>query len=150
MLAAASGPVREGKAMAGKGETPQVMVEEVTLGKVWDARACKAVPEWAGKALGKGLGRGVEVVTSKPKKGYILKTTVDMDYDEKKGELSGRVSVIVTDAEKSAKANLPTKGALKGVDAGSLDKKLQKLVEAMAEKCGKDAADEIASLAETK
>ena len=137
--------------MAGKGETPQVLVEEVKLGKVWDDKACREVPGWAGKALEKGLGRGVEVVKSKPKKGFILKVTIDpLDYDEKKGELSGSISVIVTDADRSAKSNLTTKAGLKGVDAGSLDKKLQKLIEMMAEKCGKDAADEIAKLAEEK
>ena len=57
--------------MAGKGETPQVLVEEVKLGKVWDDKACREVPGWAGKALEKGLGRDVEVVKSKPKKGFI-------------------------------------------------------------------------------
>jgi hypothetical protein len=136
--------------MAAKGETPKVMVEEATLGDVWDKKACREVPGWATGALEKGLGRAVEVVKSKPKKGFILKTTVDLQYDEKKGDLSGRVSVIVTDAEKSAKSNLPTKGSLKGVDSGSLEKKLQKLVESMAEKCGKDAAAEIADLAGEK
>ena len=136
--------------MAGKGETPQVLVEEATLGKVWDEKACREVPGWVGKALEKGLGRTVEVVKSKPKKGFILKTSVDLEFDAKKGELSGRVSVIVTDAEKSAKSNLPTKGALKGVDESGLPKKLQKLVESMAEKCGKDAADEIVSLSGEK
>ena len=34
--------------MADKGETPQVLVEDVTLGKVWDDKACKDVPGWAG------------------------------------------------------------------------------------------------------
>lgn len=137
--------------MAGKGETPQVQIEEVKLGKVWDDKACKEVPGWAGKALEGGLGRKVDVVTSKPKRGFILKATIDpLDYDEKKGDLSAKMSVIVMDQDKSVKANLNTKAGLKGVDAGALAKKLQKLVEQMAEKCGKDAADEIASLAAEK
>jgi hypothetical protein len=137
--------------MPGKGEPPQVQVEEVKLGKVWDDKACKDLPGWAGKALENGLGRKVEVVKSKPKQGFILKTTIDpVDYDEKKGELSARISVIITDADKSAKGNVSTKGGLKGVDSGSPDKKLQKLIEQVAEKCGKDAADEAASLAEEK
>ena len=137
--------------MAGKAETPQVQIEEVRLGKVWDDKACREVPGWAAKALEKGLGQKVEVVNSKPKKGYLLKTSIDpLDYDENKGELSARISVIVTDADKSVKSNLNTKAGLKGVDAGSLAKKLQKLIEQMAEKCGKDAADDIADLAGEK
>ena len=64
--------------------------------------------------------------------------------------MTAKISVIVTDADRSAKSNLTTKGGIKSVDAGSLDKKLQKLIEMMAEKCGKDAADEIAKLAEEK
>ena len=137
--------------MADKGETPQVLVEEVTLGKVWDDKACKDVPGWAGKALEKGLGRNVAVVKSKPKQGFVLKTAIDpLEFDEKKGELSARMSVIILDADKSAKSNVSTKGGLKGVDSGSLAKKLQKLIESMAEKCGKDAADEIESMVEKK
>ena len=53
----------------------------------------------------------------------------------------------MTDADKSVKANPNTKAGLKGVDSASLAKKLQKLIEQMAEKCGKDAADDIADLA---
>ena len=71
--------------MAGKAETPQVQIEEVKLGKVWDDKACREVPGWAAKALEKGLGRKVEVVNSRPKKGFILKTTIDqLDFDERR------------------------------------------------------------------
>ena len=134
--------------MSDKVETPQVLLEAVTLGKVWDDKACKEVPGWAAKALESGLGRKVEVVKSKPKKGFILKSSIDpLDYDENKGELTARISVIVMDQDNSVKSNLGTKATLKGIDAKSLDKKLRKLIEQMAEKCGKDAADDIASLA---
>ena len=62
-----------------------MQVEEVKLGKVWDDKACKEVPGWAAKALEKGLGRKVEVVNSRPKKGFILKTTIDpLDFDERR------------------------------------------------------------------
>ena len=137
--------------MAGKEETPQVCIEDVKLGKVWDPKACKDVPGWAAASLEKGLGNGVKVVRSKPKQGFVVLATIDpLDYDEKKGELSGKMSAFLTDADKAAKANVNGKASLKGVDAASLQKKLQKLTEAMAEKCGKDVGDEIKDLAAEK
>jgi len=137
--------------MADRDEKPEVMLEDVKLEKVWDEKACKDVPGWAGKTLEKALGNKIEIVSSKPKAGFILRSAIELIiFDEKKGELSAAMSVIVMDADKSLKASLSTKGGLKGIDAKNLQKKLQKLVETLADKCGKDAADEILAAAKGK
>ena len=74
------------------------------------------------------LGSKVEIVSSKPKKGYILRSASEpITFDKKKGERSAATSVIVTDADKSIKASLSTKSSLKG----NYPKNLQKLVETM-------------------
>ncbi len=137
--------------MADKEAKPQVMLADVTMKRVWDDKACKEVPGWAADAMKKALGRAVEIVSSKPKEGFILTPAIEpIDFDEAKGMLSGAMSVLVTDARKSVKASLSTKGSLKGVEAKNLQKNLQRLIGSMATKCGGDAADEIVAASKAK
>ena len=98
--------------MADKDEKPKVMLEDVKLAKAWDDKACKDVPGWAGSTLKGTLSSNVEIVSSKPKKGYILRSASEpITFDENKGELSAAMSVIVTDGGKSVKASLSTRAA---------------------------------------
>jgi hypothetical protein len=133
--------------VAGGSDKPQVLIETVALGKVWDAKKARDVPDLAGAALQKGLGGKVEVVGSKPKQGFILKPTIDLDLDEKKGELFGRISVVVTDAGKSMLGTETRKGPVKGVEAKNLDAKLKTLAEALGRQVAADCADTIVKAA---
>jgi hypothetical protein len=130
-----------------KDEKPQVQIADVKLGEVWDKKAAADAPKWAQKALEDGLGRGVEAVSSKPKQGYILKPTLDLEFEEDKGTLIVRVSVIVTDARNSMVSGIKTSASLKKLDAEGAKKKLKGLIDAACNKAGSDAADDIAKAA---
>jgi hypothetical protein len=123
-----------------KPEKPQVQVEKVTLGKVWDAELTKDVPDLVGTALVKGLGSKVEVAGSKPKDGFVLQPRVDLDYDQDKGEIFGLISVVVMTGGKSILGTETRKGPIKGVDAKTLPAKLKALAMALGAQVGGDCA----------
>jgi hypothetical protein len=123
-----------------KPEKPQVQVEKVTLGKVWDAELAKDVPDLVGTALAKGLGSKVEVVSSKPKEGFLLQPRVDLEYDQDKGEIFGLISVVVMTGGKSILGTETRKGPIKGVDAKTLPAKLKALAMALGAQVGGDCA----------
>lgn len=131
----------------GKEQKPQVQITEVKLGEVWDKKATADAPKWAEKALEDGLGRDVETVSAKPKEGYIVKPSLDLEFDENKGSLVVRASVIVTDARNSMVSGNKTSATQKNLDAEGAKKKLKGLVEAVCKKAGSDAADDIAKAA---
>jgi hypothetical protein len=131
----------------GKGDKPEVQIGEVKLGKVWDKKACSEAESLLQAALEKALS-DVKVVTNKPKQGFILKVTLDLDYDEKREELSGEAKVIVMDQDKSMKGQVSTKGKLPKVGKDDIEKKLKTLIGAMAGKLGKDASGAVAEAAE--
>jgi hypothetical protein len=129
-------PAKEEK----KPEKPQVQVEAVALGKVWDAEKAKDVPGMVGPALSKALGSKIEVVSSKPKEGFILQPRVDLEYDEDKGEIFGLISVVVMTGGKSILGTETRKGPIKGVDEKSLPAKLKALAMALGGQVGGDCA----------
>lgn len=134
--------------MAGKDDRPRIVIEKVTLGKVWDARECADVPGWAADALERGIGSRADVVR-KGENAFRARPTFDsIDFDEEAGELSARFTVAIIDPRGSLKGSVGQKNAgLKKVDARSLQKKLRALVEAAAEATGKDLAKEVTDLA---
>lgn len=132
-----------GGGKAEKKEKPQVQVEKVALGKVWDPDLAKEVPDLVGTALSKGLGSKVEVTTSKPKEGFILQPTVDLEYDDQKGEIFGHISVVLMDSGKSILSNENRKGPIKGVEEKNLAAKLKALAMALGGQVGGDCADTI-------
>ncbi len=134
--------------MAGKKEKPQVQIEKVTLGKVWDDKACKELPDLLSGAIESALGSDVEVVRSKPKTGFIVATSVEeAAFDKEKGLLSLWLKALLTSGEKSLKSSLLQKGSLKGVDDKSLPAKLKKVADAVGGALGKNLAKEIADAA---
>ncbi len=138
-------------AAKGSGATPEVFIEAVKLANAWDAKATRDVPDWAAKALKSGLGGDAKVVSSKPKDGFVLKPTIDpVEFNEGKGEIFAKMSVAIIGGANSVKGSVSSSGRLSGIDARNLDKKLQKMIEVVAAKCGKDAADEIAEAGKKK
>lgn len=135
--------------MAGNEKT-EVKIEKATFGTVWDEKKAKPALELAAGGVEEAVKKDCKVVSGKPDKGFILKVTVDLDLDEKKGELSGKVKVVVMDQGGSIKASLSKGGKLKDVTDDTLDKRIDKLIGAAGKSVGKDAADEIASLAKGK
>ena len=131
--------------MADKEKTYPVFVDKIDLGKVFDEKAVKDMPDVVVARLQDGFSKPFEVVKSKPKdKGfYISGTIVSIDYDEEKEALSAKLSLILaTTPGRSMFTNLSTGGKLGGVKAKKLDAMLRKLLESMADKCAKDAAGE--------
>ncbi len=125
---------------AGKPEKPQVQVEKVALGKVWDVELTKEVPDLVGTALTKALGGKIEVVSAKPKEGFILQPRVDLEFDRDKGEIFGLISVVVMTGAKSILGTETRKGPIKGVDEKSLPAKLKALAMALGGQVGGDCA----------
>ncbi|MFN3972095.1 MAG: hypothetical protein ACK4L4_12080 [Gemmobacter sp.] len=57
--------------------------------------------------------------------------------------LFGEMSVLVMDAKRFLKANVPAKASVTGVTADKIEKKLQTLVAAIATRCGQEARKEL-------
>jgi hypothetical protein len=132
--------------MAGKEKTYPVFIDKIDLGKVFDDKAVKEMPDLVASRVADGLGKPFEVVKSKPKdKGfYISGTITTIDYDEGKEALSAKLSLILsTMPGRSMFTNISTGGKLGGVKAKKLDALLRKLIESMADKCAKDASGEM-------
>lgn len=132
-----------GKEEKAKPEKPQVQVEKVTLGKVWDPDLTKDVPDQVGGALSKALGSKIEVVSGKPKEGFILQPKVDLDYDKDKGEIFGVVTVLVMTGDKSILGSESRKGPIKGVEEKNLPAKLKALATALGGQVAGDCSGTI-------
>lgn len=132
--------------MADKEQTYPVFIDKIELGKVFDDKAVKDMPDLVASRVADAFGKPFEVVKSKPKeKGfYISGTITTIDYEEDKEALSAKLSLILsTMPGRSMFTNVSTGGKLAGVKAKKLDASLRKLMESMADKCAKDAASEI-------
>jgi DNA-binding IclR family transcriptional regulator len=79
-----------------------------------------------------------------------MKPTLDLEFDEDRGSLIVRISVVVTDEKKSMVAAIKTSTTQKKIDEAEAKKKLKALVTAVAKGAGKDAATEIAKAAKDR
>jgi hypothetical protein len=132
--------------MADKEQTYPVFIDKIELGKVFDDKAVKDMPDLVVSRLQGGFSKPFEVVKSKPKdKGfYITGTITTIDYDEEKEALSAKLSLILsTMPGKSMFTDVVTGGKLGGVKAKKLDAMLRKLIESMADKGAKEATGDM-------
>lgn len=132
--------------MADKDQTFPVFIDKIEMSKTFDDKLTKDMPDVVSSTLAGAFGKPFEVVKSKPKdKGFNISGTIKtLDYEEAKEQLSGELSlVLATMPGRSMFVAVSTKAKLGGIKPKKLDAMLRKLVEAMAEKCAKDAAGEM-------
>jgi hypothetical protein len=141
------------RAMADKDQTYPVFIDKIDMGKTFDDKLTKDMPDVAAKALADAYGKPFEVVKTRPKeKGFNISGTIKtLDYEEDKEQLSGEMSlVLATMPGRSIFGAVSSKGKLGGIKPKKLDAMLRKLVEAMAQKCAKESADDMEKKAKDK